>query len=382
MKRQKTGILLEKNVEGIVFTAEGEFCRISPPSAEIGEEVSFSRSMIRQWWTLALAAAVLAVFIGLGMLRYIHTSPVAYVALDINPSLEFGIDKAERVIEVSLLNEDARRLAAGLSLKGRTVTEAITLVIERAEEMDYISEERSGVVLVTVVPVRSGLEAPETERLAQAAVRQLERKNVAAKVVAASVSSSLRNEARRLGISPGRYALKVGAGNDKQVMTVQELKQEGLTQLEQRRQVTVEQLLKDGHQDQVIVVPPRVQNKSRNHRKEDAGEDTVTENKPPVTENKPPAGGRIVETPPPVPAKPSEEVREEDGAAEEEEKKEKENVPPEDRMDHRREMPSRGKTEQGITGNNRREVLRRSILEEVYELPANQTFARWSQCRR
>lgn len=263
MEQQERGLLLEKNGGGVVLTAEGEFCRISSPTGEIGEEVPFSRGVARRWWTLALAAAVLAMLVGLGAYQYGYARPVAYVALDINPSLELGIDRKERVIEVNSLNGDAGRLVTGLSLTGRSVTEAIAIVIARAEEMRYLSPECPGVVLITVAPVRQGVAVPETKRLAQAAVQQLEKKHVPAKVVAADVGASLRKEARRVGLSPGRYALKVGAGSNKQVMTVRELKKEGLAQLEARRQVTIEQLLRSGHQKKVIVVPVKRQDQAK-----------------------------------------------------------------------------------------------------------------------
>lgn len=352
MKRQQKGILLEKNGAGVVFTDEGDFCRISPPSAEIGEEVLFSRGAVRQWWALSLAAAALAVFVGLSMFRFIYTSPVAYVALDINPSIELGIDHTERVIEVSSLNEDARRLVAGLSLRRRPITEAIALVIDRAEGMHYLSAGSPGVVLVTVVPVQSGSAVPETRRLAQAAVQQLEKKNVPAKVVAATVPSSLRKEARRLGLSPGRYALKIGAGTDKQVMTVHELKQEGLAQLEQRRQVTVEELLRAGHQDKVIVVPPRAQHHGKKYEKRDNGESTVPDNEPQAEDRS--EGTPSEGTPPPVPEKPAQEASGDDDGAGKQEK-----TPPGNRMDHRKDMSSRGQVERGSVKTDRRDFIDR-----------------------
>ncbi|MEW6447095.1 MAG: anti-sigma factor domain-containing protein [Bacillota bacterium] len=359
MTRQEKGILLEKNGEGIVFTDEGEFCRISPALAEIGEEVSFSRGVAKQWWTLALAAAVITVFIGLGMLRYICTGPVAYVALDINPSIEFGIDRMERVIEVNLLNEDARRLAAGLVFRGRPVTEAIALAVKRAEDMKYLSAEGSGVVLVTVVQVRRGFAVPETKRLAQAAVGQLEKKNVPAKVVAASVPSSLRKEARRVGLSPGRYALKVGADINEQVLTVRELKQEGLAQIERRKQVTVEKLLRDGHQDKVIVVPSRVQQQGRNQGKKGSGETGVrgiglekvkiarpgSTGETKVRKNKAEAGEQLKRAPSPIFKKSAQGVNRGEGAA---------NAPPAGRMYHIREMLPRGREEPPGTGKKAR----------------------------
>jgi hypothetical protein len=261
MKPGEKGILLEKDGKGIVLTADGEFRYIPSPQAEVGAEVPLPSVPPQRWWLLSLAAALAAVFIGLGLYRYFLPAPVAYVALDINPSLELGIDRQERVVKVVCLNEEARRLAAGVKVRGLPVTKAVTLLLGRAKALEYLDSRRPGVVLVTVVPARKDAPVPvEVKRLAEVAVRQLEKERVPAKVVAATVPAAFREEARRLGLSPGRYALKAGAENVSKPLSVQELKREGLAQLETRRQVQVEELLQAERRNKVVVaVPPKTE---------------------------------------------------------------------------------------------------------------------------
>ncbi|MEW6193479.1 MAG: anti-sigma factor domain-containing protein [Bacillota bacterium] len=261
MKPEEKGILLEKDGKGIVLTADGEFRYIPSPQAEVGAEVPLPSGPPQRWWLLSLAAALAAVFIGLGLYRYFLPAPVAYVALDINPSLELGIDRQERVVKVVCLNEEARRLAAGVKVRGLPVTKAVTVLLGRAKALEYLDSRRPGVVLVTVVPARKDAPVPvEVKRLAEVAVRQLEKERVPAKVVAATVPAAFREEARRLGLSPGRYALKAGAENVSKPLSVQELKREGLAQLETRRQIQVEKLLQAERRSRVVViVPPEIE---------------------------------------------------------------------------------------------------------------------------
>jgi hypothetical protein len=245
MRQQEWGILLEKDHKGIVFTQEGDFCLVPTSEENIGAKVLLSAAAPKWWLTVAVAAALAAIFTAIGYYSY-FSSPVAYVALDINPSLELGIDRKERVANVNLLNEDARRIAEGLRLHGMAVSEAVAILLTRAEELRYLKTDRPCVVLLTVIPVKQSFNESQMERLADSAVRQLKNKNLPAKLVTASVPASVRQEARRAGISAGRYALKDGA------VTMEELKRKSLTQIESRNQAPVEETLKAGKRNKVI----------------------------------------------------------------------------------------------------------------------------------
>ncbi|MEW6182322.1 MAG: hypothetical protein AB1500_03985 [Bacillota bacterium] len=272
MKEQEKGILLEKNGAEIVFTTEGNFCFVQASAAQVGSEVPVKPRLIHWWQTLAAAAAVAFFFIGFGLYRFLVPSPCAYVALDINPSLELGIDRQARVLNTNLLNEDARRLVSGLKLRGIPVTKAIDLLLDRAEELHYLTRGQSGVVMVTVVPVERGVPVPKTSELAEVAASHIHKADLPVKVVASSSASGIRGEARREGLSSGRYALKIGGENSGRTVTIQELKREGLAQFEENKKVSVEQLLKAGNQKGIVVKPVEIKYL---HRSKDNGSGAI-----------------------------------------------------------------------------------------------------------
>ncbi|MEW6173709.1 MAG: hypothetical protein AB1510_11720 [Bacillota bacterium] len=261
MKEQEKGILLEKNGADVVFTTEGDFCFVPASAAQIGSEVPVTYRFPVWWRTLAMAAAIAFFFIGFGLYRFLVPTPCAYVALDINPSLELGIDRQARVLKVNLLNEDARKMAEGVNLRGRPVTEAIDVLLDKAEELHYLAKNKSGVVMVTLVPVKKNVAVPGTKELAEVAARHIQKADLPVKVVVSSGQSDIRAEARRAGLSSGRYALKIGGNNSGRAVTVQELKSEGLAQFEATKKVSVEQLLRAGHQEGIVVMPVRTKNK-------------------------------------------------------------------------------------------------------------------------
>ena len=66
---------------------------------------------------------------------------MAKITMQINPVFEIYIDNAGNVVDVNLRNEDARNVAAGLSLKGMKAEKAVELLLQKTNEKGYFSEE-------------------------------------------------------------------------------------------------------------------------------------------------------------------------------------------------------------------------------------------------
>ncbi|PWM71812.1 MAG: hypothetical protein DBX59_07970 [Bacillota bacterium] len=73
-------------------------------------------------------------------------SAESYVALDINPSVEFVLDKHEKVISVRALNKDAEILLYGADgIVGAKIGDASEKVAELAVQYGYLSEENASI---------------------------------------------------------------------------------------------------------------------------------------------------------------------------------------------------------------------------------------------
>ncbi|MBO5357450.1 MAG: hypothetical protein J6A95_06740 [Clostridia bacterium] len=68
----------------------------------------------------------------------------AYVAIDINPSLEL-IAKDDVVVKVRALNDDANILLSGETIEGLSLEEATEKVVSLASELGYLNEENTDV---------------------------------------------------------------------------------------------------------------------------------------------------------------------------------------------------------------------------------------------
>lgn len=98
-----------------------------------------------------LAAALLLVAgAGFGWNTYQANYAVAStVSLDVNPSIEITVNRKERVLEVTALNEDGRNIVAGMNFKGSDIDVTVNALIGSMVRNGYISD-LSNSILVSV----------------------------------------------------------------------------------------------------------------------------------------------------------------------------------------------------------------------------------------
>lgn len=72
---------------------------------------------------LGLAAATV-LSLGGGTYAYAKTTPAAYVSVDINPSVELGVNSFGKVISAQAYNEDGQKVLEGTNLVNFDVEKA------------------------------------------------------------------------------------------------------------------------------------------------------------------------------------------------------------------------------------------------------------------
>lgn len=90
--------------------------------------------------TFAAVCTMLLLAVGIGGYWWTQV-PVSYVSIDINPSMELGLNRLERVVSATAYNPEGEEILQGLSLKGKKYTEAIDAVVESQAMRRYLTEE-------------------------------------------------------------------------------------------------------------------------------------------------------------------------------------------------------------------------------------------------
>lgn len=94
----------------------------------------------------ALAACLVLVALGIGGVAW-ASQPYAYVAIDVNPSIELGINRFDRVASTRAYNDDGAQVLVAADVQGKTYEQAMTS-IEQALQ-DYLDD--TSAIEVTII---------------------------------------------------------------------------------------------------------------------------------------------------------------------------------------------------------------------------------------
>ncbi|MFC5648260.1 anti-sigma factor domain-containing protein [Paenibacillus solisilvae] len=241
------GIVMENGKRHvIVMMPDGQFRKVpTDKQPKIGEEITFSeharprsRPRILYSFSIGAAAAMLLLCIPLFMKeRPADSQVVAYLTMDINPSIELGVNKDERVEELHAINKDGADVTADLTYKGLPVNQVAEAIMERVEAGHYIKDGEGDVIITSVLVNEDHQPAYEKDlkEHVDAAVRKaLTKTDHAAsqhvEVTTLSAPKELREEAKADGLSSGKMAFYLLAKSKGHQVTIHELKTHSIHQ--------------------------------------------------------------------------------------------------------------------------------------------------------
>ena len=142
--------------EATVMTHDGDIIGIRNKNYDIGQEINIKRASaalsakIYKFTPIIAAAAVAVVIIAGGAGLYFN--PYGTVSLDINPSIEYTINRFDRVLEVNGMNDDGSDILASINtdrLINRNIEDAVDATIEQIEADGYITDEDGNYIVVS-----------------------------------------------------------------------------------------------------------------------------------------------------------------------------------------------------------------------------------------
>jgi hypothetical protein len=245
------GTVMESgNNKAVVLTPDGQFVRIKVRrDVAIGDEISWTtqdavsdwgRSVLHRprWMSFAVSAAAVLLLM-LGLWSFWTPPVVAYVSMDVNPSVEFGLDSHERVRELRAVNRDAAPLIEGVGYKGKSIESVMEILAKKLTD-SHILNGGDGEIVIASVRLRS-VDTKWEVRVTDKIERVLQQAN-AGSGDKASLSSVLdieklflpvevRDEAKANGISSGKMAFWLAAESKGHEVALSSLQQNSLKKI-------------------------------------------------------------------------------------------------------------------------------------------------------
>jgi hypothetical protein len=206
----KAIVLEVKGNISAVMKEDGTVVRI-PRACEVGETIEvpdkvsvFSAKKVHRIMYMAAAAAVLVLMAG-GLYVYQNVLACSYVTMDINPSIEYALNRSERIVSASALNEEAETVVEKLNSSGirnETISAAVASTMDILSSDGYLGTGDDYMLVSVASP--SDRTSESLARTVESAVTEKD-STVKLDVVTATIGD--RNAAKGCGISTGRYVL-------------------------------------------------------------------------------------------------------------------------------------------------------------------------------
>ena len=138
-----------KQADGVVDQADA-----ADGQADVADDASIpTKKKIRVITSLrakiALAACAVLIALGIGGGAYAYQTPVAYVGIDINPSIELGVNYFDRVVNAEGVNADGQDILSETNVVGMSYEEALASLNDSLTNRGYLTADAA--VAVTVM---------------------------------------------------------------------------------------------------------------------------------------------------------------------------------------------------------------------------------------
>lgn len=211
----KAVIVELKGHDAAALTDDGCILKVKNKKYAIGQVIELNAARKSKKFVVWAASAAAAVIL-LGAGAWAYYTPYSYVSLDVNPSIEYSVNRFDRVLSADAVNNDGIEILQKLSLKNKTIDKAVKETVDEIAQKGYFEgTDPGGIVISTAGPNES-----DAQQLAQdlqtAAEEETKDAETPVEVEAISVGLARVQEARTLGTTPGKLNLvqKLQASSD------------------------------------------------------------------------------------------------------------------------------------------------------------------------
>lgn len=207
------GIVVEvKARHWVIMTSDGSFIKVPNEDAKVqpGEEITIQprASKLHHNWKVLVSGAVAALLAFFLLFPYFSGSEAQaknYIYLEIQPSVAFGINRKDIVVELKPMNQSAQILSNHLHWKKEKVDQVIVEYLKQAKSKGMIQKSDPVVISavehdktkVTLKSIRSRIEED----------KELASPKWGLKVFTLPVPRFMQAEVDKSGLTPGKYGV-------------------------------------------------------------------------------------------------------------------------------------------------------------------------------
>lgn len=182
---------------------------------------------------IAFACSLSILFLGFGTYTYIKL-PVAYVSLDINPSIELSINRFNNVVSTSALNKDGQILLNDINSDDKSVYSIVNGIIDSAIKEKYISNNKPTAIAVASISDDYELRNSLENDLKNSISNHFSKKSIDGTIYSYDEDLSKRDAAQKMDITVGKMNLIEELISFDERITVDEYKDKSVVNIDDK----------------------------------------------------------------------------------------------------------------------------------------------------
>jgi hypothetical protein len=235
----------------LAVTPDGDFREVPLPKGvvtRLGQQITLDQKKKRlPYLRLFMAAASFLIIVLAGQLYLGHApQAVAYLTIDINPSIELAVSSDGKVVSSKSLNSDGERILSEIRLKGFDLDKAVGIIVSQAIADNYLTKADDNVILATLTVNEDSDPLVDLEFVYRAIKSSMDSGGVVSEVIIDTVKPEMRQEAEESGISTGRLLLQKKTAEKSLPVSGSDVSTMSLSKFEKEKEVTIIELLGEG----------------------------------------------------------------------------------------------------------------------------------------
>lgn len=200
---------IEQNL-AVVLSDNGSIQTIKNKHYEIGQVIHIRHQSFNLTKKISIFAASAAAVLMLSVGSWAYASPYSYISVDVNPSIEFSVNRFDRVIHVNAVNDDGEKILDKISLaklKNKRIRDALINTVDQISEVGYFDGNTEGGIFIATSSERMAKADELAAELKHTIELEVSHNGDYVEVEAISVTFSRVEEAKELGVTPGKLKL-------------------------------------------------------------------------------------------------------------------------------------------------------------------------------
>ncbi|WP_346890941.1 anti-sigma-I factor RsgI family protein [Clostridium sp. UBA3887] len=198
-----------------VLSEDGCISKVKDKNYIIGQVIEMKSSNLKNINKLVMCSALTAMIaiVG-GITLWAYKTPYSYVSLDVNPSIEYSLNRFDKVISVTAVNDDGQEILNELELnklENQKIEDAVAETVNQISEDGYFDNSIDNDIDGGIIIATSGENQEKSDELAEKLQESLETEieEIGEDITLETISVGFERvqKAKELGVTPGKLNL-------------------------------------------------------------------------------------------------------------------------------------------------------------------------------